>query len=92
MVALQKSLTAHSDIRSQQNCPDTSTAVTLMNPFLIFVLHCHLNLRLPTTKRVGRQVHTVVPVDESLHSLDMDTGGKAEPWCSPTGRDSGACA
>lgn len=23
---------------------------------------------------VGRQVHTVVPMDESLHSLDMDTG------------------
>lgn len=68
MVALRKSLTAHSDIQSQQNCPDTSTAVTLMNPFLIFVLHCHLNLRLPTTKRVGRQVRTVAPVDESPES------------------------
>lgn len=91
MVALRKSLTAHLDIRSQQNCPDTSTAVTLMNPFLIFVLHCHLNLRLPTTKRVGRQVRTVVPVDESPQS-GHGHRGKAEPWCSPTGRDSGACA
>lgn len=35
-----------------ENLPrDTSTAMTLMNPFLIFVLHCHLNARLPTTER-----------------------------------------
>lgn len=62
---------------------DTSTARTLMNPFLIFVLHCHLNSRLPTTKRVGRQVRTVVPVDERLHSLDTDTGRRQSHGVRP---------
>lgn len=71
---------------------DTSTAMTLMNPFLIFVLHCHLNARLPTTKRVGRQVHTVVPVDESLHSLDMDTVGEGRAMVSAHWTGFGACA
>lgn len=62
---------------------DTSTAMTLLNPFLIFVLHCHLNSRLPTIKRVGRQVRTVVPVDGSLHSLDMDAGGRQSHGVHP---------
>lgn len=53
-----------SDIWSQQNCPDTSAAMALTNPLLTFALHCHLNARLPTTKRVGRQLRTAVPVDE----------------------------
>lgn len=79
--ALPKSLTAHSDIRSQQNCPRHCN--DSMNPFLIFVLHCHLNSRLPTTKRVGRQVRTVLPVDGSLHSLDTDAGGRQSHGVRP---------
>lgn len=62
---------------------DTSTAMTLMNPFLIFVLHCHLNARLPTTKRVGRQVHTVVPVDESPQSGHGHSGGRQSHGVCP---------
>lgn len=80
-----------------ENLPrDTSTAMTLMNPFLIFVLHCHLNSRLPTTERyrcVKQASAHCRPSGWESPQTGHGHMGKAKPWCLSTGRDFGClCA
>lgn len=88
--ALPKSLTAHSDIRSQQNCPRHCN--DSMNPFLIFCSALSSQFK-ASNNQTCRQASAHCP-SSGRESPQSGHGrrGKAEPWCSPTGRDSGACA
>lgn len=88
--ALPKSLTAHSDIRSQQNCP--KTLQWRNEPIFNFCSALSSQFE-ASNNQTCRQASAHCP-SGGRESPQSGHGhrGKAEPWCSPTGRDSGACA